>query len=500
MSRLLLALLLFVGAFPAVSQPAPDLAATLFERYRQMSLFSRVEDAFATDHGFWPRSATAGSSANGSGGARTAALPRQRAEWASRVGAGTSGLGFGDLASFKEASLLDEALWALLQARAPDPFAADVDWTVESRPFRNFLRATGVDSLDRQVHGPWWIWFRDGRLVAKSEPLLRALHFYIQGRVLRGTLKLESWMEARQALAGSFEFSESFDRRIFSELLKDEKDPLILVDSLVGVRRKDLASLRPTMLRSYARFLRGDAVPHVSPGAARVASVRAEAQSILLRLRAGDKPKPTELLNLAVLEAEIGESAYAERFARAAVEAGSTEGGQGQDLGFLSKALEAFAKASRERAFDARDPGLRRRRLEWATEHTRRALGVVGRSSSRNDLLLQYAELLNELGQREEANRVFDDLFSESVDRSAKAAALRAQTRFIDAALPSARNTERVALFRDFLGKASLLRQWSSKAQERRWLLDRSRYWSKSLGLDQDKAVQATLREMESAQ
>jgi len=478
------------------AQPAPEGAEGFLDRWRQMALFSRVEDSFATDRGFWPRSVLASGVPITEGGTRAASLPRQRGEWATRLGAASGSLSFADMASLKDASLVDGALWTLLQAKAPDPFAPDVDWTIESRPFRNYLRTTRVAGLDKQAHGAWWIWFREGRLVKNADPLLKAVHFYVQGRVLRGTLRLEAWMEARAKLASTGDPTESLDRRIFIGLLAEGRSPLMLVEALSGVRRKDLESVRPALLRSFARMLRREEFPGLSPRVARLASVRAEAQSLLLRLKAGDQPSPSELLNLALLEYEIGEHAFAERFAKAALEAGSSEAGGREDLGFLSKALGVLAQASQRRAEEARDPVLRRRRLEWAAEHTRRALGVMGRSRSREPLLQQYAEALAELGAREEADRVFDDLFQESVDRPAMIAALTRQTRLLDGHLRAASAGERDALFRRFLAKANLLHQWTSTGSDKKWTLARAQFWANNLGLAKDKSVRATLREM----
>lgn len=478
------------------STPAADGVDSFFERYRQMALFSRVEDAFATDRGFWPRGALRVSSPSTQGGARFSELPRQRAEWAARLGAGGGRVGFDDLATLEDPALVDGALWALLQARAPDPFAPDVDWTVESRPFRNYLRVSKARGLDKQLHGPWWIWFRDGRLVGEADPLLKAVHFYVQGRVLRGTLKIEAWAEARMLMTSSGEPTDNLDRRIFAGLAADGLDPFSIIEVLSNLRRKDFESARPSMLRSFARALRQGEMPRVSVSVARRASVRAEAQALLLRTRSQDKPTPTELLNLALLEAEIGEHGFAERFARAALEAGSAEGGGREDLGFLSKALETLAFSMQKRAEAVRDPAMRRRRMEWVAEHTRRALEIVGRSRSREKLLFQYAAALGELGAREEAARVYDDLFQESVEREAKVGALAAQLRFLEGWLPVS-GAARPELFRRFLAKASLLNQWSVDTREKRWALARARFWAQKTGLAGDRGVRASLREME---
>jgi hypothetical protein len=132
--------------------------------------------------------------------------PLVRVEWYLRVGPARAPITLADLKRIKDARLLDEILWALLnEAVSGDVFLATNDWIGIRAALNTFLSEHALrGAVVREAHGAWWAWIQGvSSKTAPSAWQLEALIKTQEARMIADPLRsLQSSCAASEALPG----------------------------------------------------------------------------------------------------------------------------------------------------------------------------------------------------------------------------------------------------------------------------------------------------------
>jgi len=441
----------------------------LFARFQGLSRSAEIEDVYLAKL----RSARGGKLVQNAAAGWSS--PAQKVEWAARLGLAKVSVTWEDMEGVRSASLLDDGLWLLLMQHREWLFSRDPPARAWLKRFEDFLNRTPQTmGLGATGHGAWWRSFRRETVPESARDALLSAHLaYVRAMAPGNTERFRDLLAARQALRtqpSTEALVGVLDDGVRKEL------PAVYGDLASGLRALGRASSWPALIANernaflLALSLELERQGQFSLAALALAQVRRELTE-------------SEALDLA--ELFLLSKQYAQ--AVATFEAQEPE--------------DPVRKAQRAAGLALARDGLSRGNPNdlWSVlEGYRRALQLSFASVESDALLLRYAEILWQLGRRDDAFEYLDVLYRfAKTHRARNESNVRAlaylSVRFEEAPTAPARHAvvsdafNRMSILADHRELRGLVREARS-----RWLREMGRR-----GVPRTSDLRATLAEIE---
>jgi len=463
--------------------PTPATIPAFYDRFQGMLFDSKVEDSFSRQveakDALRPRIQSENKS--------SWLTPKQRVEWALRLGLSRYNYGLSELKNISDYSLIDEGLRAYLEFKAPDPFSELNKWNAAAAEVGAFLVESSErkEALLQQNNAALWN-FILGDTTNLNESWLLALSALNRARVLKGRARIEALLTGRHHLSlekNPLINPDSFDLRAIEMLVTDFgiSQQLAGAVSKIDNSGAEVEAQKISFLRKIKSYWQDQ-------GQARLAA-DALSRVQLLQLESGEELNPQEILDIADLELQAGQFALAAKLYRRASEASKES-----DRWTYAKSMAGLAVAAQR---DADIPGRGgREKLELAAEYFRQAIEVNYGSENCDFLLENYGALLSELGYPDEALKIFERLYKEAKRPIYKARGLGLAADLMLYKLSQSESTRRRGQYRRYLGYLSFLSDLAPRNAALKQHFEKALQWQKKLQLENDPETMASILEI----
>ena len=392
-----------------------------------------------------------------------------------------------------DVGFLDDLLWAYLQGQTVDFFKVRVgSWPVLFSRIKVFV-TTRNDLLEKGDHRAWWQWFANDEVEDPSaDPRLRALNRYILALSARDSdHQIENLVEARYVV-GSHPLSQPYAAAFEEEIAKNyfqnmsRERALAIVASISKVKTEYLYQQSKVALLDLLRKTLD------ARGIKDVGARAFEAQTLIASSLATQSENPRLLLELADYFARSNRPARAlDNYLKAIAAKESLEAWE------LIEAYRGAGLSVISLSQEAREPD-RTSLREWGAEYFRLALNSGLATPYRDDLLMNYAKTLSDLGQWKPSFEVYESLFTGASTKAARLKGLSlGLNSLLDGLNQSLSGKNKRIVLRRYLDLLVFYSRTPFEKDVLKKYTGEARDWAQRLELSKDDTVVATLNELD---